>query len=73
MRAARPGEAGCAPGVLWGPLWARALSGMLVRSHVSRDGLQGQHCSGQDGAVGRQLQKGQGAEGSVFDMWGNVG
>lgn len=57
MRAARPGEAGCAPGVLWGPLWARALSGMLVRSHVSRDGLQGQHCSGQDGAVGRQLQK----------------
>lgn len=25
-RAARPGEAGCALGVLWGPLWAGALS-----------------------------------------------
>lgn len=34
-----------------------SLSGMLVRSHVSRDGLQSQHCSGQDNAVGRQLQK----------------
>ena len=34
-----------------------SLSRMLVRSHVSRDGLQGQHCSGQDGAGGRHLQK----------------
>lgn len=34
-----------------------SLSAVLVRGYVSRDGLQGQHCSGQDGAVGGQLQK----------------